>query len=216
MLSVRAAIAGTTCGFQVRVRTYSDSVPRGSAGTAAVEYLASDWEVVVATAIKGAICWVGMARFRAYAIGTVPMRISMMRPMPFWPSFEPWAKDTPPQVRMRRPRIHPGGAALPLGSWYRAWLRTSAFKTNSSSAAKTKPITGESSSDQPIFAAWPQSTPLVPSRPCIKALATPTPMIEPIMVWEEEAGSPSHQVPRFHMMAAIKSANTMAKPALEP
>ncbi|GAC1660390.1 MAG: hypothetical protein PVS2B3_13610 [Steroidobacteraceae bacterium] len=47
-------------------------------------------------------------------------------------------------------------------------------------------------------------------------MATPTPMIEPIMVWEEEAGSPSHQVPRFHMMAASKSANTMANPALEP
>ena len=41
-------------------------------------------------------------------------------------------------------------------------------------------------------------------------------MIEPIRVWEEEAGRPNHQVPRFHMMAAIRSANTMAKPALEP
>ena len=50
----------------------------------------------------------------------------------------------------------------------------------------------------------------------MSALATPTPMIEPIRVWEEEAGSPSHQVPRFQMMAAIKSANTMAKPAPEP
>ena len=35
------------------------------------------------------------------------------------------------------------------------------------------------------------------------------------MVWEEEAGSPSHQVPRFQMIAAISSANTMAKPALD-
>jgi hypothetical protein len=35
-------------------------------------------------------------------------------------------------------------------------------------------------------------------------------------VCEEEAGSPKNQVPRFQMIAAIKSANTMAKPALEP
>ena len=41
-------------------------------------------------------------------------------------------------------------------------------------------------------------------------------MIEPISVCEEEAGRPSHQVPRFQMIAAISSANTMAKPACEP
>jgi hypothetical protein len=35
-------------------------------------------------------------------------------------------------------------------------------------------------------------------------------------VCELEAGKPKYQVPRFQMMAAIKSANTMAKPALEP
>ena len=50
----------------------------------------------------------------------------------------------------------------------------------------------------------------------MSALATPTPMIEPISVCEEEAGRPSHQVPRFQMIAAISSANTMAKPALVP
>ena len=61
-----------------------------------------------------------------------------------------------------------------------------------------------------------QSTPLVPSRPCIRALATPTPMIEPMRVWEEEAGRPSHQVLKFQMMAAIRSANTMANPAPVP
>src|SRR6267142_3471433 len=65
----------------------------------------------------------------------------------------------------------------------------------------------------PISVALPQSTPDVPSRPRIRALATPTPMIEPIRVWELEAGSPNHQVPRFHRIAAISSANTIAKPA---
>ena len=86
----------------------------------------------------------------------------------------------------------------------------------SSTAASAKPNSGDSSSALPILAACVQSTPEVPSRPRISALAMPTPMIEPIRVWEEEAGRPNHQVPRFQMMAAISSANTMAKPALEP
>ena len=47
----------------------------------------------------------------------------------------------------------------------------------------------------------------------ISWLATPTPMMEPTMVCELEAGSPNHQVLRFHTMAAISSANTMANPA---
>ena len=41
-------------------------------------------------------------------------------------------------------------------------------------------------------------------------------MIEPIKVWELETGSPRYQVPRFQMIAAIRSANTMAKPAPDP
>ena len=56
----------------------------------------------------------------------------------------------------------------------------------------------------------------MPLPPCISELATPTPMIEPISVCEDDDGRPSHQVPRFQMMAAINSANTIAKPALEP
>jgi hypothetical protein len=75
---------------------------------------------------------------------------------------------------------------------------------------------GETSSDSPTLVTWLQSTPLVPSRPCISALAMPTPMIDPISVCDEEAGNPSHQVPRFQTIAAISSANTIAKPALEP
>jgi hypothetical protein len=44
----------------------------------------------------------------------------------------------------------------------------------------------------------------------------PTPMIDPIRVCELEAGNPKYQVPTFQMMAAIRSANTIAKPALLP
>ncbi len=43
----------------------------------------------------------------------------------------------------------------------------------------------------------------------------PTPMMEPTMVCELDAGKPNHQVLRFQMMAAISKAKTMAKPAPE-
>jgi hypothetical protein len=60
------------------------------------------------------------------------------------------------------------------------------------------------------------STPDVPLRPWSNAFATPTPMIEPIRVCELDAGSPKAQVPRFQIIAAIRSAKTIAKPALLP
>ena len=44
----------------------------------------------------------------------------------------------------------------------------------------------------------------------------PTPMTEPIRVWELDAGSPKYQVPRFQMIAATSKAKTMANPALLP
>src|SRR6516162_7225378 len=56
--------------------------------------------------MKRSIWLAGMARLRAYAVGTVPIRMSMMRPMPFWPSLEPWKKLTSVQVRAPDP---PGG-----------------------------------------------------------------------------------------------------------
>ena len=41
-------------------------------------------------------------------------------------------------------------------------------------------------------------------------------MIEPISVCELEAGSPRYQVPRFQAIAPMRSAKTIANPALEP
>ena len=82
--------------------------------------------------------------------------------------------------------------------------------TSSSTAERTKPNSGENKSASPTFVTWSQSTPEVPSLPRINALATPTPTIEPISVCELEAGMPSHQVPRFQMIAAMSSANTIA------
>ena len=47
-------------------------------------------------------------------------------------------------------------------------------------------------------------------------LPSPTPIIEPIKVWELEAGKPRYQVPTFKTIAEISSANTIANPAPEP
>src|SRR5271154_6885553 len=90
------------------------------------------------------------------------------------------------------------------------------LRTKSRIAASAKPNKGDNSSALPILPACDQSTPDVPSRPRNRALVMPTPMIDPIRVCELDAGKPKYQVPTFHMIAAIKRANTMAKPALLP
>ena len=78
-------------------------------------------------------------------------------------------------------------------------------------------MSGENSSASPTVVAWPQSTPPVPAVPrCMSWFIRPTPMIEPIRVCELDEGRPRYQVPRFQMIAATRSANTMAKPAAEP
>jgi len=46
----------------------------------------------------------------------VPIRISMINPMPFCPSFEPWKKLTPVQVSTSKQRIQNGGGSLPFGA----------------------------------------------------------------------------------------------------
>ena len=82
--------------------------------------------------------------------------------------------------------------------------------------SQPKPTTGETRRALKTLVTWSQSTPAVPELPCMSWLAMPTPMMEPIRVWELEAGRPSHQVPRFQMMAAMSRAKTMAKPAPLP
>src|SRR5579871_3886524 len=91
-----------------------------------------------------------------------------------------------------------------------------AFAISSRPAASAKPTTGETSNDLPMFAAWPQSTPLVPTLTAINWLAIPTPMIDPMSVWELDAGRPRYQVPRFQIIAATSSANTIANPPALP
>jgi len=136
--------------------------------------------------------------------------------MPFCPSFEPWKKLTPVHVSTSKPRIQNGGGWFPLGASYSFFSFTIAFTSDSSKNASANPNIGESSSDFPIFAACAQSTPLVPDLVLISWLAMPTPMIEPISVCELDAGNPNHHVPRFHRIAAVNSANTIAKRSQTP
>jgi hypothetical protein len=88
---------------------------------------------------------------------------------------------------------------------------------SSSKPAQMNPTIGETSRVRPTPAACPQSTPLVavPVPEFINWLAMPTPMMEPTMVCVLEEGRPRYHVPRFQMMAAVRSAKTMEKPAPE-
>ncbi len=71
---------------------------------------------------------------------------------------------------------------------------------------------GENTREAPISIAFCQFTPSANGISLINALARPTPRIEPINVWELDAGIPKYQVPRFQVMAAASSENTMASP----
>jgi hypothetical protein len=71
----------------------------------------------------------------------------MIRPMPFCPSFEPWAKLTPVQVRIRTPRIHHGGGPVLFGSLYNSGFRATSFNASSRRPDAQKPMSGESSSE---------------------------------------------------------------------
>src|SRR5262249_37013038 len=107
------------------------------------------------------------------------------------------------------------GAEL-AGATYSSRCRIRTFAANSSSPAQTNPMSGDSSSDFPTPTACAQSTPLVPLLAAIIWFARPTPMIDPISVCELEDGSPKYHVPRFQIIAAVSSANTIAKPAPVP
>src|SRR5437868_9078218 len=91
-----------------------------------------------------------------------------------------------------------------------------AFARRNRRAAHPKPTSGDISRTLKTLVACSQSTPDVPSVALAGSwLATPTPMIEPVIVCVLDAGRPSHHVPRFQRMAAISSENTIANPAPE-
>src|SRR5580704_17633867 len=112
--------------------------------------------------MKSAVLEAGIAWFKAYAVGTVPTRISMIRPMPFCPSFDPWPKLTPVQVRTSKQRIQNGGGSVPSGASKRRGSLIRDLEMISNSAAQNNPTIGEINKVLPTFAACAQSTPLVP------------------------------------------------------
>src|SRR5580698_9559699 len=85
-----------------------------------------------------------------------------------------------------------------------------------SNAAQTNPTIGEISSERKTLPACPQSTPLVPLFTAMSWLAKPTPMMEPMSVWELDAGRPNHQVTKYHKIADTSRAKTIEKPAPRP
>src|SRR5258705_402160 len=113
----------------------------------------------------------------------MPIRINMMRPIPFWPSFEPCAKLTPVQVSISSARTGNGGGVSPLGDSYNSGRLTNHFARSSSPPAQQNPMIGEMSKDRPTSRAFAQLT-LSPNVwfEDIKELARPTPRIEPTKV----------------------------------
>src|SRR5580704_11915238 len=140
----------------------------------------------------------------------------MISPMPFCPSFEPCEKLTPVHVNTSSARIQNGGGVLPTGASYSRLSLITSFESRRMIAAMPKPISGEINRLSPIFFAWSQSTPLVPDTGDINWFAMPTPIMEPTIVCELDAGSPKYHVPRFQRIAAISRAKTIANPAPLP
>src|SRR5262249_5680230 len=61
---------------------------------------------------------------------------------------------------------------------------------------------------------------LTPSPKALSGLSSefikPTPTMDPIRVWELDAGNPRYHVPTFQIIADSRSENTMAKPGPDP
>ena len=142
------------------------------------------------------ICALLIDELSAKSAGSRPMRMSMMRPTPFWPSFCPWAKLTPLQVEMRMARIHPGGDLSASAGARMAGNFAKAERARSSSTEATpNPKKGETISDMPTSWTLCQLTPEPKTWPGMSELARPTPTMAPMRVCELEAGRPNHQVP---------------------
>ena len=114
------------------------------------------------------------------------------------------------------PRIHQGGGCIALRLGVERRHADDGSQQQQQSGGERK---AEQRREQQRFADLLGFRP-IDARGAVAAahdrVITPTPMIEPIKVCELDAGKPKAQVPRFHRIAAINSANTMANPALLP
>ena len=93
----------------------------------------------------------------------------------------------------------------------------SALQRSRSAAAEKNPKSGEMSSPNPTFCASAQLTPDVIVAPGSRnALASPTPMMDPMSVCELDAGRAKYHVLRFQRIAEINNEKTIANPAPDP
>lgn len=79
-----------------------------------------------------------------------------------------------------------------------------------------KPKRGEITSESIVSVTLARLIPWPKTWPARMELASPTPMIEPMSVWELDAGRPRCEVPRFQTMAESSSARMVAMPVPEP
>ena len=93
-----------------------------------------------------------MSVFNAKEEGRATLRTSINKPIPFWPSLEPWAKLTPVHVTIRRPRTQWGGAFSGSAGSKSPGVFKNFRKAKRMSAATPKPTIGEISRDKRT---WP-------------------------------------------------------------
>lgn len=151
----------------------------------------------------------------SYIAGKNAIRMSIARPTHFWPSLDPWAKLTKALAVMSVDLIHvfgylfqniPGCLKKSLFFIYR-WSMCIDPK------ASTNPINGEKRRDSKVSTTLCQGRMTVLSE---RFITRDTQRIEPISVWELDAGIPMYHVPKFQIIAAMRSESTAHIPKAIP
>ena len=124
---------------------------------------------------QGTSWWGGrpVARSSANPAGRTPIRISMMSPIPFWPSFEPWAKLTPVQARTSSARTPSGGGRSVGAGACSSGLRNARRAARRASQATKKPRKGLTTSERSTWPAFAQLTPWPNPRRCPRTPRAP-------------------------------------------
>ena len=129
-------------------------------------------------------------------------RAMVMRPMVFWASLPPWEsamEEAERTWKILNQRFSLPGAVLRKIQKVATMVRW----------PTTKPMMGERRRARPMSfrpAQWKSPN------PCLAATA---PTMPPMRAWDEEEGSPFHQVRRFQMMAPMSAAMTVSRSIFE-
>ena len=137
----------------------------------------------------------------------------MTRPIPFWPSFDPWARLTPVQVSSNVPLDPAGRRLVAFGGLIKLGAFTSFLSRSKQARRKGRSRAGgdRTTRGRPRVA-FDQFTPEPNPWPESTEFASPTPRMAPIRVCELDAGIAISHVPRFQAIAENSRAITMASP----